>query len=126
MDCIDLSNDFFLIRFSTMEDRARVLKDGPWFVGGHYVSIKCWEPNFMAATANLSAIAVWIRLPGLPIEYYELSVLRDIGLAIGPVLRIDTQIATEARVRFARLCVQVNFDKPIIKLVEIGGIRQPV
>ena len=80
----------------------------------------------MAATANLSAVAVWIRLPGLPIEYYEPSVLRDIGLAIGPVLKIDNQTATKARGRFARLCVQVNFDKPTIKLVKIGGIRQPV
>ena len=80
----------------------------------------------MAETANLSAVAVWIRLPGLPIEYYEPSVLRDIGLAIGPMLRIDTQTTTEARGQFARFCVQVNFDKPIIKLVKIRGIHQPV
>lgn len=50
----------------------------------------------MAATANLSIVVVWIRLLGLPIEYYEPSVLRDIGLAIGPVLRIDTQTSTES------------------------------
>lgn len=80
----------------------------------------------MAETAKLSAVVVWIKLPGLPIEYYKPSVLRDIGLAIGPVLRIDTQTATEARGHFARLCVQVNFDKPIIKLIKLGGIRQPV
>ncbi|KAL0016314.1 hypothetical protein SO802_003383 [Lithocarpus litseifolius] len=126
MECIDLGNEFFLIRFSIVEDRAKVLKGGPWFVGGHYLSIRRWEPNFDAKTTKLSAVAVWIRLPGLPIEYYEPSVLKDIGLAIGPVLRIDTQIAMEARGRFARLCVQVNFDKPIIKLIKIGGVRQPV
>ena len=51
----------------------------------------------MAETAKLSAVAVWIRLLGLPIEYYEPSVLRDIGRAIGPMLRIDTQTATEAK-----------------------------
>nr|POF22549.1 hypothetical protein CFP56_67924 [Quercus suber] len=94
-------------------------------VGYHFL-ISRLEPNFMAKTAKLSAIAVWIRLPGLPIEYYEPSVLRDIGLAIGPVLRIDTQTVTEVRGRFARLCVQVNFDKPIIKLIKIGSIRQPM
>ena len=119
MECIDLGNDFFLIRFSIIKDRARVLKGGLWFVEGHYLSIRCWELNFMAETANLSAVAVWIRLPGLPIEYYEPSVLRDIGLAIRPMLKIDTQTATEARGQFARFCVQVNFDKPIIKLVKI-------
>lgn len=97
MEWIDLGNDFFLIRFFTTEDWARVLKGGPWFVGGHYLSIRCWEPNFKVETANLSTVAVWIQLPRLPIEYYELSVLRDIGLAIGPVLKIDTQTAREAK-----------------------------
>ena len=92
MECIDLGNDFFLIIFSITKDRARVLKGGPWFVEGHYLFIRCWEPNFMAETANLLVVAVWIRLPGLPIEYYKPSILRDIGLAIGPMLRIDTKL----------------------------------
>lgn len=81
-----------------------MLKGGPWFIGGHYLSIRCWEPKFRAETAKLSTVAVWIRLPGLPIEYYEPLVLKDIGLAIGPMLRIDTQTAIEVRGRFARLC----------------------
>ena len=58
MECIYLRNEFFLIRFSIAEDRARVLKGGPWFVGGHYLSIRCWEPNFRAETTKLSAIVV--------------------------------------------------------------------
>ena len=40
MDCVDLEKDFFLIRFSLKEDYERVLKDDPWFVGGHYLSIR--------------------------------------------------------------------------------------
>lgn len=40
MDCVDLEKDFFLIRFSLKEDYERVLKDGPWFVRGHYLSIR--------------------------------------------------------------------------------------
>lgn len=52
--------------------------------------------------------------------------LRDIGQAIGPVLRIDAHTATESRGRFARICVQINFDKSLIKLIKIGGIKQTV
>lgn len=126
MECIDIGNDFFLIKFSTMEDRARVLKDGQWFVRGHYLYIRCWESNVMAVTANLLAVTVWIRLPELPIEYYDPSVLRDIGLAIVPVLKVDTQTIMESRGHFARIYVQLNFDKPIVKLVKIGGICQLV
>ena len=126
MDCIDLGYGFFLIKLSLKEDHARVLKGGPWFVGGHYLSIRGWEPNFRPENKNLSYVAVWVRLLGLPIEYYELSVLRDIGKVIGPVLCIDTHIASETRGHFVRLCVQVNFDEPIVKLVKVSGIDQPV
>ena len=69
---------------------------------------------------------MWVCLPRIPIEYYEVSVLRDIRKAIGPVLRIDTHTTSETRGRFAQLCIQVNFDDPIVKLVRVGGIDQPV
>lgn len=65
-------------------------------------------------------------MDSLPIEYYEESVLRDIGRAIGPVLKVDTLTALEAKGRFARLCVQVNLDEPIVKTIRVGGIRQMV
>lgn len=41
------------------------------------------------------------------------------------MLKIDTHTATEARGRFARICVQVNFDRPLIKVIKIGGLHQP-
>ena len=105
MDCIDLGSSFFLIKFTLKEDHARVLKGGPWLMGGHYLSIRGWEQNFRPEDANLSSVVVWVQLPGLPIEYYELSVLRDIGKAIRPILCIDTHTASETRGHFARLCV---------------------
>lgn len=126
MDCITLEHDFFLVRFSLKEDHSRVLKNGPWSVGGHYLSIRRWEPNFKPSSANLLAVAVWISLSKLPIEYYEASVLRDIGKGIGPVLRVDTHTASEARGRFTRLCVQVNLGEPLLNIIRVGGIRQSV
>lgn len=104
MDCVGLGHDFFLIKFSQMEGHSRVLKNGPWFVSGHYLSVRRWEPNFIPSSANLSMVAVWIRLPELPIEYYEDSVLRDIGRAIGLVLKVDNHVAMEARAVCATLC----------------------
>ena len=86
MDCVELGKDFFLIRFEDKRDFNNVLKGGPWFIGEHFLSIRIWEPNFRPSTANLSSVALWIRLPELPIEYYDKAVLRDIGSAIGPVL----------------------------------------
>ena len=122
LDCVALGNEFFLVKFSTKEDHSKVLRGGPWFVGGHYLSICCWEPNFKSSTANICSIAVWIKL----IKYYEPLVLRDIGKAIGPILRIDAHTGMESRGRFARLCVLICFDKPLIRNIKVGGINQPV
>lgn len=123
LECIDLEQDFFLIRFSLKEDFDRVLKEGPWFVGGHFLSIRKWEPNFKPSTTSVSSVAVWVRFLELPIEYYEPTVLRDLGQIIGPVLRIDTRTASESRGRYARICVQVNFANPLIKIIKIRGVK---
>jgi hypothetical protein len=102
------------------------LKDGPWFIGEHFLTSRPWEPNFKPSLACCSSVAVWARFPELPIEYYEFSVLKKIGFSIGHVFRIDTHTAFEAKGRYARICVQVNVDVPLVKLVFIGGFVQLV
>nr|POE45151.1 hypothetical protein CFP56_28444 [Quercus suber] len=73
------------------------MKRGPWFIGDHFLSIRPWEPFFTPDIADVSLIAVWIRLNRLPIELYEAGVLKQLGEAIGRVLRIDTHTAMEAQ-----------------------------
>ena len=126
LDCVHLGRGFFLVRLSLREDVDNVLKKGPWFVGGHFLSIRPWEPNFRASSANVSSVALWIRLNELPIEYYNVEALQLIGGAIGNVLRIDTFTAFESRGRFARLCVQVDVGKPLATTVMIGKLEQPI
>ena len=75
LDCVNLGNDFFFIRFSSNEDYDKVLKGGPWFVGEHFLAIKQWELYFKASKAKLSSVAIWVRLPELPIEFYDAAVL---------------------------------------------------
>lgn len=69
---------------------------------------------------------MWVRFPGLPIEFYDTEVLKKIGSSIGLVLRIDSHTAAKARGRYARLCVQVNLEKPLITTILIGKYKQQV
>nr|POE57275.1 uncharacterized protein CFP56_01924 [Quercus suber] len=126
LDCVDLGHGFFLIRLSLKEDYEAVLRKGPWFIGEHFLSIRPWEPDFRPAEANVNSIAVWVRLNELPIEYYNAEALLHIGKTIGNVLRVDTHTASEARGRFARICVQIDVDKPLVTAVLIGRFEQPV
>ena len=126
LDCIDLGHDFFLIKFDCQNDLENVLKGGSWFIGQQFLAIRQWELSFKASSASLSSVAVWLRLPELPIEYYKPSALLKIGQAIGPVLRIDAHTASNVRGHFARICVQVNLDKPLIYSIQIGKMVQKV
>lgn len=126
MDCVDLSKDFFLIKFSDEADYDKVLKGGPWFVGEHFLAMRQWEPCFKASEASFNSVAVWVRLPKLPIEFYDNSVLLEIGKAIGPMLRIDSYTASGARGSYARLCLQIDLTKPLITTIKVGRLRQKV
>ena len=72
------------------------------------------------------SVAVWVRFPELPIEFYHRVVLKEIGSAIRPVLCIDSYIAFGSRGSYARLCVQVDLEKPLINMIRIGKCRQVV
>ena len=49
-----------------------------------------------------------------------------IGRAIGPVLRIYSHTASREKGRFARLYVQVNLDKPLVRKLYLGKPAQNV
>ena len=124
LDCVDLGHGFFLTRLSLGEDYENVLRKGPWFIGDHFLSIRPWEPDFKPTLASVSSIAVWVRLNEFPIEYYNAEALQIIGNVIGKVLRVDTFTASETRGRFARICVQVDVEKPLATAIMIGRLEQ--
>ena len=117
LDCVDLGRDFFLIRFNYVDDFDKVLKGGPWLIGGHFRAIRPWKPYFKAFEAKLNSVAVWIKFLELLIEFYDREVLKEIGSAIGPVLCIDSYTASRSRGSYARLCVQVDLEKPLVNMV---------
>ena len=126
IDCVDIGHDFFLIKFELQIDLDEVLKKGPWFVGQQFLAIRQWEPEYKASKATCSSIAVWIRLHELPIEFYNPIMLNNMGSTIGPMLHIDSHTFNGPRGRFARICVQINIDKPLINSIKIGKMVQPV
>lgn len=121
IDCVGLGKEFFLVQFLVKEDYEAVLRNGPWFTGGNFLSIRPWEPDFKPSEANISSVVDWVRLNELPIEYYDVEALQIIGNTICRVLRIDTHTANESRGRFARLCIQVDNKKPLSTTILIRG-----
>nr|POE90730.1 hypothetical protein CFP56_75173 [Quercus suber] len=104
------------------DDKLATIRDG--FVA---VSLsKSTKKRIRAPWSKAVIVKVYGRLNNLPIEYYEAEFLNEIGQAIEKVLRIDTHTALGSRGRYARLCVQIDVDKPLPTTVLIGKLEQPI
>ncbi|CAN1120861.1 hypothetical protein LINPERHAP1_LOCUS17247 [Linum perenne] len=83
-------------------------------IGDHYVVLQNWRPYFRPEASTLSTLRVWVRLPGLPIEYFDAAILQTIGDKIGSTVRIDHTTLQGNRGKFARICVEVDLLKPLL------------
>jgi hypothetical protein len=126
MQCIDLGNDYFLIRFKMEEDYWKVVNGGPWFINQQFLTLRRWSPGFRPSEAKISTTAVWARLPELLIELYDMNILRRIGNQLGSLLKVDARTMDNERGRYARLCVQIDLEQPLIPRIRIGNLIQKI
>ncbi|CAN1812178.1 hypothetical protein LINPERHAP1_LOCUS26457 [Linum perenne] len=108
-----MANDFFLVRFSDADDYQCAAFDGPWKIFDYYISVSRWSPLFNE-NEPIRKILTWIRLPKLPIHYFNQLAVTRIGNYIGKTVRLDLATAEGARARYARVCVEVDLTKPLL------------
>ncbi|KAK2425036.1 zinc ion binding / nucleic acid binding protein [Trifolium repens] len=126
INIIDLGNDYYLVTFSHDLDHATALTNGPWFIYDHYLTVKEWSPNFHPQSDTIKKVAVWVRISGLPIEYYDARVLRNIGNKIGSTMKVDKNTLMQERGKYARLCVEVDLTKSLLAMFMIKGRKYNV
>jgi hypothetical protein len=118
---IDLGGEYFLVYFTNEEDYNHALEDGPWMIYDHYLIAREWSPNFHPSDATIEKAAVWVRIPDLPIEYYDAKVLHYIGDRIGETVKVDRNTIFQKRGKYARVCVEVDLNKPLLAMFELKG-----
>lgn len=121
---IDLGAHYYIAKFQKQESMQSVLQNGPWFIFGHFLSCQRWELNFIATEAKQTLTVVWLRLPNLPTEFYDGSILQ--GNSIGRLLKIDACTSATLRGRYARLCVELPMDQPVAKFIYIEDYKQQI
>ncbi|XP_050216203.1 uncharacterized protein LOC126667275 [Mercurialis annua] len=120
-DVIDLDNDYFLVKFRNDYDLKSVITGGPWVMLGHYLSVQEWCPSFDCSNDQIRFINAWIRLPRMPIHYYNKKVLRYIGSVVGRVVKIDYCTEAAERGKFARIAVELDLKKPLVSQFCLDG-----
>ncbi|XP_019153666.1 PREDICTED: uncharacterized protein LOC109150204 [Ipomoea nil] len=121
---VAIDNDYFLVKFGSVDDLNFAKFEGPWMILNHYLIVKEWEPNFDPWADKTEKVLVWVRFPCLPIEYYSGVFLRKIGVKIGRPVRVDHATSHASRGRFVRICVEVDITKPLLSKFTLEGRRR--
>jgi hypothetical protein len=102
------------VKFDVAEDRERATVGAPWLIFDHYLSVKPWTPDFVAAHAKIDTTMVWIRISGLGMQFFDESIILTLASGIGRPIRVDMNTVDMYRGRFARVCVEIDLDKPVV------------
>lgn len=99
---------FFTVVFSNLEDKDRVFEGGPYFLASAGLYMRPWKPNFVPEKESFTQFPVWIRLFSLPIDYWGLNALKQIGDKLGTFVKASEATMQKRYTSYARICVELN------------------
>ncbi|PPD69143.1 hypothetical protein GOBAR_DD33980 [Gossypium barbadense] len=101
-------------------------EDFPFIDGDVMEVIEGVPPITFSDRNEIAFQVVWIHLSGLPEGFYSSYLLKEIGQAVGMVVKLDIHTGYTRRGRFARLVICVNLRKTLVSKVRINGQLQHV
>ncbi|XP_042407081.1 uncharacterized protein LOC121996961 [Zingiber officinale] len=113
------SSGWIIFKFDNGEDRDDVLNAGPFFVSGKPLLLKIMPKFFKFDDHEIKRVPVWIMLPCLPLECWNAICLSRIVSKVGKPLYTDTKTCTKENVDFARVLVEVDASKELVRNVKI-------
>ena len=93
---------------------------------GHYLIIQPWTPHFDSFKGEYDSVIAWIQLPGMALHYYHKLILWMIGQTVGKVVRINYNMESATRGKFARIAIEVTLSKPLVSQFLLDGKVQKV
>lgn len=126
MVVMDLPRNFFMVRFESEEEYMNALSGGPWRAFGSCLMVQAWSPEFDPLRDEILTTPVWVRLSHIPVNLYHKAILMGIAKGLGRPIKVDLTTLNFERARFARICVEVNLNKPLKGTVMINGERYGV
>ncbi|XP_057452246.1 uncharacterized protein LOC130744070 [Lotus japonicus] len=93
----------------------------PWLIFDHYLSVKPWTPDFVAANSKINTTMVWIRIPGLGLQFYKKNILMTMAKGVDTHIKVDLNTVDMHKGRFARICVEIDLDQPVVGRIRLRG-----
>ncbi|XP_057814896.2 uncharacterized protein LOC131028601 [Cryptomeria japonica] len=120
VDISAMPGGLFLFKLTTKKDLIFVLS-GSWAYGKHFLTLAKWKSGF-DPSAELNRMApIWVRLPGLPLEFWDEQIFRWIGNSFGSYVTTDLVTLAKSRLLYACFCVNVAINKALPNFVSLNS-----
>jgi hypothetical protein len=81
--------------------------------------LKRWRTGFNPSSEYFSYRHVWVLLPGLPLNLWNLPVLKAIGNLLGRFLKVDETCLLSTDKRMARVLVELDLHAGLMDSIEL-------
>ncbi|XP_059073337.1 uncharacterized protein LOC131874112 [Cryptomeria japonica] len=108
----------FLFKFTAEEDLIFVLS-GSWAYGKHFLTLAKWKLGLDPLVELNHMALVWVRLLGLPLEFWDEQIFCWIRNSFGNYVTTDLVTLAKSRLVYACFCVNVAINKSLPNLVSL-------
>jgi len=69
---------------------------------------------------------VWVRLPELPVEYFNEGALYEIAKLASVPIEVDFATDSVRRARYAHVCIEISLAKPLVSRIWVANGWQKI
>lgn len=96
MTLIPIGIGFFVINLDNEKDRIMIWSGDSWKVADQFLPVRDWEPKFNPENRRTSLEKVWIKFPGLCLEYWTYENLLALAKAfVKPIQEDETTLSMD-------------------------------
>jgi len=114
-----LLRGWFAFQLKNAEDAQWVLLCN-WSIDSNPMALKLWTPLFDPRRERFDVEAIWVRLPGLPKEFWSPSIFKDIGNSLGVFLEADMSFEVSGDMSLARILVKIDMREDLATEMKIS------
>ena len=105
---VALRGSLFLFEFSTASAAQKVLEEGIRFLNGVRLSLDWWAPTMGCSRMEFQRDVSWVRIPGLPLQFWSMEFFKKVGDACGGFVVVDEETKEPCYRKGTRILVKNN------------------
>ncbi|XP_026439455.1 uncharacterized protein LOC113338212, partial [Papaver somniferum] len=127
---VPMNMGFFTIKLQSQDDKDKLLNVDAWFFDLQNLNLIEWFPGFDADKQRTSHASMWVKFPGLPLEFWIEKTLLAMEKSLGTSIVVDKSTLEHEYGHFASVLVDINFAETATDSIHVtvGGLDfwQPV